>query len=185
MKLEASASPVVITARHSVPSYFLSLLTLRVPFLSPQLAGTFTGAFVAVTALVGYIGGIAPVQRKNFLLAFAWLMVIAMLAELSLGGVIWFKTLTMRSLFSHQWPTWPDSLKVAFQDMVRPGHRCIGDRQTLQREVILTLISFNISWLPSLIDKSFRIWSMLRIWPWRECGFVRCLYGVSFHIPRM
>ncbi|GJJ73742.1 hypothetical protein EMPS_06100 [Entomortierella parvispora] len=84
---------------------------------SIEKAGTFTGAFVAVTALVGYIGGFAPVQRKNFLLAFAWLMIIAMIAELSLGGVIWFKTLTMRSLFSRQWPTWQDSLKVAFQDM--------------------------------------------------------------------
>ncbi|KAG0051230.1 phospholipid scramblase 1 [Gryganskiella cystojenkinii] len=73
---------------------------------------------VAVTSLVGYIGGIAPVRRKNFLLAFAWLMVLAVIAELSLGGIIWFKTLRMRSLFAGQWlGDWKDPLKIAFQDM--------------------------------------------------------------------
>ncbi|KAI1320210.1 phospholipid scramblase 1 [Mortierella claussenii] len=82
-----------------------------------EKAGTFIGALVAATAIVGYVGGIAPVRRKSFLVAFAWLIVAAMIAELALGGVIWFKTLRMRSLFATQWMTWPDSLKVAFQDM--------------------------------------------------------------------
>ncbi|KAF9579480.1 phospholipid scramblase 1, partial [Lunasporangiospora selenospora] len=36
---------------------------------------------------------------------------------LGLGGVVWFKTLRMRSLFYDQWLTWPSALKVAFQDM--------------------------------------------------------------------
>ncbi|KAI7819995.1 hypothetical protein BC939DRAFT_505258 [Gamsiella multidivaricata] len=82
-----------------------------------EQAGTFIGALVAGTALVGYVGGVAPVRRKRFLVSFAWLMVAVMIAELSLGGVIWFKTLRMRSLFASQWLTWPDSLKTAFQDM--------------------------------------------------------------------
>ncbi|KAF9582897.1 phospholipid scramblase 1 [Lunasporangiospora selenospora] len=82
-----------------------------------EKGGTFIGAIVAVTALVGYVGGIQPVERKPFLVAFAWLMVAAMIAELALGGVIWFKTLRMRSLFQSQWLTWPDTLKIAFQDM--------------------------------------------------------------------
>ncbi|KAG0210855.1 phospholipid scramblase 1 [Mortierella sp. GBA30] len=84
---------------------------------SIEKAGTFIGAFVAATALVGVIGGIAPVGRKSFLVAFAWLIIAAMIAELGLGGVIWFKTLRMRSLFASQWTTWSDSLKIAFQDM--------------------------------------------------------------------
>ncbi|KAF9184605.1 hypothetical protein BGZ51_003232 [Haplosporangium sp. Z 767] len=75
------------------------------------------GALVAATSFVGYIGGISPVRRKSFLVAFAWLMLAAMIAELALGGVIWFKTLRMRSLFATQWLTWPSSLKTAFQDM--------------------------------------------------------------------
>ncbi|KAF9942485.1 phospholipid scramblase 1 [Mortierella antarctica] len=84
---------------------------------SIEKAGTFIGAFVAATALVGFVGGIAPVRRKPFLVAFAWLIIAAMIAELALGGVIWFKTLRMRSLFETQWLTWSNSLKIAFQDM--------------------------------------------------------------------
>lgn len=75
---------------------------------------------MATTALVGFVGGAAPVRFKMLLIAFVWLIVTAMLAELGLGGVIWFKTLRMRSLFHTQWVgEWSDSLKVAFQDMVR------------------------------------------------------------------
>ncbi|KAF9935826.1 phospholipid scramblase 1 [Modicella reniformis] len=96
--------------------------------------GTFIGALVAATSLVGYVGGSAPVRRKRFLIAFAWLIVTAMIAELLLGGVIWFKTLRMRSLFASQWMTWPDSLKVAFQDMttLRGYGQCCGYRYTTQ-----------------------------------------------------
>ncbi|KAG0254677.1 hypothetical protein BG011_005570, partial [Mortierella polycephala] len=82
-----------------------------------EKAGTFIGALVAAISFVGYIGGISPVRRKSFLVAFAWLILAAMIAELALGGVIWFKTLRMRSLFATQWLTWPNSLKTAFQDM--------------------------------------------------------------------
>lgn len=81
---------------------------------------------MAVTALVGYVGGAAPVRFKLLLVAFVWLIVTAMLAELGLGGVIWFKTLRMRSLFHTQWVgEWSDSLKVAFQDMVRCDCDCV------------------------------------------------------------
>ncbi|OAQ23467.1 hypothetical protein K457DRAFT_886862 [Linnemannia elongata AG-77] len=67
------------------------------------------------------------------LIAFVWLIVTAMLAELGLGGVIWFKTLRMRSLFHTQWVgEWSDSLKVAFQDMVRYGQCCgYNDRASI------------------------------------------------------
>ncbi|KAG0000127.1 phospholipid scramblase 1 [Entomortierella chlamydospora] len=93
-----------------------------------EKAGTFIGGFVAATSLIGYVGGIAPVRRKRFLIAFAWLIVAAMIAELGLGGVIWFKTLRMRSFFTTQWSTWSDSLKIAFQDMTNlPGYgQCCG-----------------------------------------------------------
>ncbi|KAF9359295.1 phospholipid scramblase 1 [Mortierella sp. AD094] len=93
-----------------------------------EKAGTFIGGFVAATSLIGYVGGIAPVRRKRFLIAFAWLIVAAMIAELALGGVIWFKTLRMRSFFTSQWSTWSDSLKIAFQDMTSlPGYgQCCG-----------------------------------------------------------
>ncbi|KAF8983912.1 phospholipid scramblase 1 [Entomortierella lignicola] len=93
-----------------------------------EKAGTFIGGFVAITTLVGYVGGISPVRRKRFLIAFTWLVFVAMIAELALGGVIWFKTLRMRSLFATQWPIWPNSLKVAFQDMTSlPGYgQCCG-----------------------------------------------------------
>ncbi|KAF9934123.1 phospholipid scramblase 1 [Linnemannia zychae] len=85
-----------------------------------EQTGTTMGAVVATTALVGYIGGAAPVRFKAFLVAFVWLIVTAMLAELGLGGVIWFKTLRMRSLFHTQWVNeWSDSLKIAFQDMTQ------------------------------------------------------------------
>jgi len=112
-----------------LPPLFSSLF---LPFMtrncSPSLAGTFIGALVAATAIVGYVGGAAPVRRKRFLLAFAWLIVAALFAELLLGGVIWFKTLRMRSLFASQWLTWSDELKIAFQQMVR-GRRKGGRRR--------------------------------------------------------
>ncbi|KAK3828599.1 MAG: hypothetical protein J3Q66DRAFT_323059 [Benniella sp.] len=93
-----------------------------------EKTGTFIGALVAATAIVGYVGGAAPVRRKRFLLAFAWLIVAALFAELLLGGVIWFKTLRMRSLFASQWLTWSDELKIAFQQMttVKGYGQCCG-----------------------------------------------------------
>ncbi|KAF9181950.1 phospholipid scramblase 1 [Haplosporangium sp. Z 767] len=84
---------------------------------SIEKAGTIIGGYVAVTAIVGFIGGAAPVQRKRILVSFILLMISAMFAELALGGIIWFKTLRMRSLFQTQWLDWADSLKIAFQDM--------------------------------------------------------------------
>lgn len=53
-------------------------------------------------------------------MAFIVLLIAVILAELGLGGVIWFKTLRMRSTFQDQWThLWADTLKIAFQDMVR------------------------------------------------------------------
>ncbi|KAF9437975.1 phospholipid scramblase 1 [Entomortierella beljakovae] len=105
-----------------------------------EKAGTFIGAFVSVTSLVGYVGGIAPVRRKRFLVVFAWLIVAAIIAELALGGVIWFKTLRMRSLFGTQWPTWSDSLKIAFQDMTSlTGYdQCCGYRDRDVKSIVVS-----------------------------------------------
>ncbi|KAG0240148.1 hypothetical protein B0O80DRAFT_437230 [Mortierella sp. GBAus27b] len=90
--------------------------------------GTIIGGSVAATTIVGFVGGVAPVRRKQVLIVFTWLIVVMMIAELMLGGVIWFKTLRMRSLFAEQWVTWPDSLRIAFQDMttVRGYGQCCG-----------------------------------------------------------
>ncbi|KAF9896219.1 hypothetical protein BX616_007889, partial [Lobosporangium transversale] len=82
-----------------------------------EQTGTYLGGIVAATAIVGFIGGASPIKNKKYLLAFVVLMIMVMAAELGLGGVIWFKTLRMRSLFQTQWLTWPDGLKIAFQDM--------------------------------------------------------------------
>ncbi|KAF9381869.1 phospholipid scramblase 1 [Podila verticillata] len=84
---------------------------------SIEQAGTIIGGIVVGTAVVGLIGGTSPIRRKLFLVSFVWLMIAVVLAELGLGGVIWFKTLRMRSLFQSQWGLWPNSLRVAFQDM--------------------------------------------------------------------
>ncbi|KAF8950816.1 phospholipid scramblase 1 [Entomortierella lignicola] len=82
-----------------------------------EQVGTYLGAVVAATAVVGLIGGIAPIRFKKFLLTFVILIIAVMMAELGLGGVIWFKTLRMRSTYQTQWLTWSDSLRAAFQDM--------------------------------------------------------------------
>ncbi|KAG0369904.1 phospholipid scramblase 1 [Gamsiella multidivaricata] len=84
---------------------------------SIEEAGAVIGGIVAGTALIGYVGGIAPIKRKDFLIAYVVLLITVIFVELGLGGVIWFKTLRMRSLFQTQWLTWSDSLKIAFQDM--------------------------------------------------------------------
>ncbi|KAF8924014.1 phospholipid scramblase 1 [Dissophora ornata] len=70
-----------------------------------EKAGTYLGAVVVATSLVGILGGTSPVRRKFFLVSFVWLIVLVMLAELGLGGMIWFKTLRMRSTFALQWTT--------------------------------------------------------------------------------
>ncbi|KAF9419976.1 phospholipid scramblase 1 [Podila epigama] len=84
---------------------------------SIETAGTVIGGLVVVTGLVGIIGGTSPINRKVFLVTFVWLLIAIVCAELSLGGIIWFKTLRMRSLFHDQWLNWPNTLKTAFQDM--------------------------------------------------------------------
>ncbi|KAF9312046.1 phospholipid scramblase 1 [Podila horticola] len=85
---------------------------------SIELGGTVIGGIVVATGVVGIIGGTSPIRRKLFLVSFVWLLIAVVLAELGLGGVIWFKTLRMRSLFNSQWVNlWPDTLKIAFQDM--------------------------------------------------------------------
>lgn len=84
------------------------------------IAGAIIGGIVAGTGIIGFVGAIAPIKRKDCLVAFIVLLIAVILAELGLGGVIWFKTLRMRSTFQDQWTNlWADSLKVAFQDMVR------------------------------------------------------------------
>ncbi|KAF9437241.1 phospholipid scramblase 1 [Entomortierella beljakovae] len=80
-------------------------------------AGTVIGGIVVGTSIFGIVGGMYPIQRKSFLLLFVILLLSVMLAELGLGGIIWFKTLRMRSLYQIQWETWTDSLKIAFQEM--------------------------------------------------------------------
>ncbi|KAF9136820.1 phospholipid scramblase 1 [Mortierella sp. GBA39] len=83
-----------------------------------EKAGAIIGGIVAATGLVGFVGAIAPLKRKDCLMAFIVLLIAVILAELGLGGVIWFKTLRMRSTFQDQWTNlWVDSIKVAFQDM--------------------------------------------------------------------
>ncbi|KAF9349386.1 phospholipid scramblase 1 [Mortierella sp. AD094] len=96
-----------------------------------EQAGTIIGAVVAGTALFGFVGGIAPIRFRTILTTFILLLIGAMLAELGLGGVIWFKTLRMRSLYQTQWLTWSDSLKIAFQDMtsVTGYDQCCGYTQ--------------------------------------------------------
>ncbi|KAF9912878.1 phospholipid scramblase 1 [Linnemannia zychae] len=83
-----------------------------------ERAGAIIGGIVAATGLVGFVGAIAPISRKDFLLAYVVLLIAVILAELGLGGVIWFKTLRMRSVFQDKWTNeWVLSLKAAFQDM--------------------------------------------------------------------
>ncbi|KAF9287407.1 Tetraspanin/Peripherin [Linnemannia elongata] len=83
-----------------------------------EKAGAIIGGIVAGTGIIGFVGAIAPIKRKDCLVAFIVLLIAVILAELGLGGVIWFKTLRMRSTFQDQWTNlWADSLKVAFQDM--------------------------------------------------------------------
>ncbi|KAF9408242.1 phospholipid scramblase 1 [Podila epigama] len=103
-----------------------------------ELAGTYVGGFVALSGFIGLLGGLAPVRRKRLLITFAWLVLFALIAELTLGGIIWFKTLRMRSLFRTQWITWPTSLKIAFQDMTSlTGYgQCCGYGKGDQESVV-------------------------------------------------
>ncbi|KAG0045976.1 phospholipid scramblase 1 [Gryganskiella cystojenkinii] len=96
-----------------------------------EQAGTVIGGIVAGTALFGYVGAVFPVRRKDFLMAFITLLIAVVIAELSLGGVIWFKTLRMRSLFGEEWLVWSSGLKIAFQDMTTlTGYgQCCGYQQ--------------------------------------------------------
>ncbi|KAF9930738.1 phospholipid scramblase 1 [Linnemannia zychae] len=83
-----------------------------------EKAGAILGGIVAATGLVGFVGAIAPIKCKNFLMAFIVLLIAVIIAELGLGGVIWFMTLRMRSTFQDKWSNvWASSLKIAFQDM--------------------------------------------------------------------
>ncbi|KAG0292686.1 phospholipid scramblase 1 [Linnemannia gamsii] len=83
-----------------------------------ERAGAILGGIVAATGIIGFVGAIGPVTRKDCLLAFIVLLIAVILAELGLGGVIWFKTLRMRSTFQDQWShNWTPSIKIAFQDM--------------------------------------------------------------------
>ncbi|KAG0271609.1 phospholipid scramblase 1 [Linnemannia exigua] len=83
-----------------------------------EKAGAIIGGIVAATGLVGFVGAIAPIRRKDFLVAFIILLILVILAELGLGGVIWFMTLRMRSVFQDKWlHEWALSLKASFQDM--------------------------------------------------------------------
>ncbi|KAF8939223.1 phospholipid scramblase 1 [Haplosporangium gracile] len=83
-----------------------------------ERAGAIIGGIVAATGVIGFVGAIAPIKRKDCLVAYIVLLIAVILAELGLGGVIWFKTLRMRSTFQDQWThQWAPTLKIAFQDM--------------------------------------------------------------------
>ncbi|KAI8595573.1 hypothetical protein EDD21DRAFT_35346, partial [Dissophora ornata] len=107
----------------------LHLLFLKLPHPPTQhIAGMIIGGVVTATTGLGMIGGMFPIKRKEFLLAFAVMLVITMMAELGLGGAIWFRTLRMRSVFETQWINdWSDALKISFQDTTLAGYtQCCG-----------------------------------------------------------
>ncbi|ORX94382.1 hypothetical protein K493DRAFT_221395, partial [Basidiobolus meristosporus CBS 931.73] len=79
-------------------------------------AGLVVGVITIISAIVGLYGSIYPVRRKVWLVTYSWLVVAVLVIELSLGALIWFRSLDIRASFSEKWRTWDPALRALFQE---------------------------------------------------------------------
>ncbi|KAJ2364802.1 hypothetical protein IW150_006387 [Coemansia sp. RSA 2607] len=75
------------------------------------------GVYIILNAFVGIAGALSPLKRKNMIVAFIWLVFIAILVETGVGIWLWIRTLDINDLYGHNWRNlWSDSIKREFQD---------------------------------------------------------------------
>ncbi|KAJ2792509.1 hypothetical protein H4R21_006159, partial [Coemansia helicoidea] len=102
-------------------AYFIRTndMSRRAVLLTPNLLRTLVvaGAYVILSALAGAIGALAPLQRKRWLVAYVWLVVVAILVQAGIGIWMWSRTLDIDDLYAHNWRhLWPEAVRRSFQD---------------------------------------------------------------------
>ncbi|KAJ1951108.1 hypothetical protein FBU59_000355 [Linderina macrospora] len=104
-----------------VPVYFSRTATesRRVVIVTDNVLRSLyaVGAYIIISALSGIVGALAPLRRKRFLQFYTWTIVLLILAEVSVGLWVWYRTLDANDMYAYNWRMlWPDSVKQVFQD---------------------------------------------------------------------
>ncbi|KAJ1934367.1 hypothetical protein EC988_008835, partial [Linderina pennispora] len=104
-----------------VPVYFSRTATesRRVVIVTDNVLRSLyaVGAYIIISALAGIVGSLAPLRRKRFLQFYNWTIVLLILAEVSVGLWVWYRTLDANDMYAYNWRMlWPDSVKQVFQD---------------------------------------------------------------------
>ncbi|KAK9694469.1 hypothetical protein K7432_013412 [Basidiobolus ranarum] len=103
----------------SVGSYFWATPYARRRVVVTQdilIAGLSMGIMATFSSFIGFHGSAHPVRNKRWLVLYGWLVVAVLVIELSLGAVIWFRSLSIRNNFSDKWRTWDPALRALFQE---------------------------------------------------------------------
>ncbi|KAJ2597283.1 hypothetical protein GGF39_003118 [Coemansia sp. RSA 1721] len=75
------------------------------------------GVYLVLNNIVGIVAILSPLKRKRWIVAYIWLVVIAMLVETGVGIWMWVRTLDINDLYGHNWRSlWSDDIKGIFQD---------------------------------------------------------------------
>ncbi|KAJ2843310.1 hypothetical protein J3B02_005302 [Coemansia erecta] len=75
------------------------------------------GIYLILNNLVGIVAIVSPLKRKRWIVAYIWLVIIAMLVQTSVGIWMWVRTLDINDLYGYNWRNlWSDDIKSAFQD---------------------------------------------------------------------
>jgi hypothetical protein len=83
------------------------------------------GAIVVFNGLAGMFGFLNPITRRPILVAFCFVVLGIVVAQIVMGLVIWYKTLTMYDGFAVHWRGWDEELRLAFQTL-DPDNPCCG-----------------------------------------------------------
>jgi len=112
------------------------------------------GIIILATSVIGFVGYMEPIKRKQWLLAFCWLVVGLMFTCIGLGCGVWFQTLTMHDDSGLKWrSSWSYNLRRAFQE-AKTDAPCCGFMSPRDAPA-LTDVCFDQSALPGCQDFVF------------------------------
>ncbi|KAK9765783.1 hypothetical protein K7432_005621 [Basidiobolus ranarum] len=155
MKLTLFVSIVLFIATGGVLGgfgyyFFITPFKRRAIVISTEMifASLALGGFIVLTSLIGLLGFLSPLRRKGVLTCFIWLIAIVFLAQVGLGGLVWFNSLTIRGSYSDKWREWDPSLRAVFQET----DQCCGYYQETDFPAISPLCQVQPTNLPGCVD---------------------------------
>ncbi|ORY00839.1 hypothetical protein K493DRAFT_312655 [Basidiobolus meristosporus CBS 931.73] len=104
--------------------------------------------FVLLTSLIGFFGFLRPLRRKGLLNLFIWLIAVAFIVHITLGGLAYFNTLDIPRSYSEKWQRWDSAVRVSFQET----GQCCGYNDETDFPATTDLCGAQPTGLPGCVD---------------------------------